>query len=174
MGRRSEPAEIKEAKGNPGHRPMGAVTTDELPVSDSDAPEILTDDAKEVWNQLVPDLRRVNLLRKTDEIVFAIFCEQVAKYWLSIRELEKVGHVYETDSNHGSMRRKDPWVDIGDSAYRNIMKAVDDFGLSPLARQRIFQMTAQIAQPALPGPLGEAAEKASAAVPEKPLHGFLN
>src|ERR687895_2396251 len=50
------------------------------PVQSVDCPEHLSDEAKEVWNRLAPDLRRKGLLTTWDSDAFAVYCEAVIQH----------------------------------------------------------------------------------------------
>jgi len=78
-GRRPDPAEVKQAKSNPGRRKIatppdtpGELT---LPLVNSTPPRHLKGKPLEVWNRIAPKFARLNLLCATDHNAFAVYWE---------------------------------------------------------------------------------------------------
>lgn len=148
MGRRGpkpEPAAVKEAKGNPGRRPIGS----DPAVDQADArvapPAWLKKDGLAVWQRLAPRLSALKLLTQTDVETFARYCRNFAR-WLRMQErLDKQGEIYEIETASGIVRRADPAFLIGDRLERQLAAAEAAFGLNPADRQRIFAARAGMA-----------------------------
>lgn len=168
-GRRPEPGEVKEAKGNPGRRPNATGAAVELPGLGAEAPEQLTGEARTIWGALAPELARMKLLRATDAPVFARYCDHLARFWRVKAALDGVGEVYETDSAHGRMLRINPWFAVLDRLCKRLEALEDRIGLSPAARQQLLLRMAAVPAAPLPGPLGEAAEIRAPAAPTTPI-----
>jgi P27 family predicted phage terminase small subunit len=163
-GRRPEPAALQEAKGNPGRRKPRAQI--EVAPADGRAPEHLSRDAKLVWAALAPELERLKFLRLTDVPAFARYCSDLAKYWEITRKLATQTETYWTESNHGRLQRVNPLFLVQDRIARRLNDIEDRFGLSPAARQRIFQQLAA-ATPMLP--LGDTAPSTQQPTAESPI-----
>lgn len=148
-GRRPEPAAVKEAKGNPGGRPIGA----EVEVAElrDGVPEQLTaEDARAVWRELAPELKRLNFLKATDVEPFARYCATVADYWDVAEKVAAEGKVYESESQHGKLKRINPLFVVQERLHKRLLDLEDRFGLSPASRQSIMQRMATLVQPTLP------------------------
>ena len=77
-GRKPKPAEVREAQGNPGHRPMPTAAHD-VPGLKASAPKGLPVAARRIWEELAPELGRMKLLRTTDFGAFSRYCEHLAR-----------------------------------------------------------------------------------------------
>lgn len=137
-GRKSEPAEMKEAKGNPGRRPVHTAPAEALPILGEAAPKELNAAGKAAWNKLTPHLREMRLTRATDQTALARYCNHVARYWKLERAIRKDGEVYLTETNHGSMKRINPAFAVQDRVEKRMEALEDRLGLSPRARQEIL------------------------------------
>ena len=82
MGKRGPaptPTNLKILRGNPGHRPLN----DKEPRPDADrvrCPSRLSPDAKKIWREIAPSLKRLGLLTNLDVSELAKFCEMEAMY----------------------------------------------------------------------------------------------
>lgn len=132
-----EPGEIKAKKGNPGKRKL--VTTPEcLPELSSDVPDWLSEDAAQVWNTLIPDLKNLKFFRNTDVMAFSRYCEYFAT-WKNLKvKVDQKGETYETSSRHGDMQRLNPDFVAMLRIDDKLEHYEDRFGLSPAARQRVM------------------------------------
>jgi P27 family predicted phage terminase small subunit len=123
MGRRRQPAEVQEAKGNPGRRPIakGAAKEDgtvaQPAVSTGGLPEWidtrhriprgrkgwgnaarLSGLAERIWNFAHPELVRLNLVKSLDEIALGIYCRAVAEYVDCTDTIDREGAWYSATS----------------------------------------------------------------------------
>jgi len=186
MGRRGpkpQPAVVKEAKGNPGHRPIGA---DAAPAEAATAgvtpPTWLKSGGLEVWKRLAPRLIAQRLLSQIDAETFARYCRNFSRWHKMQAIVDKNKEFYESESAHGKLWRIHPAFSIAERLEKNLMAAEDRFGLNPAERQRIFAARAQAganpdlfnARPGTPSPLdaprGDDAEQSKA----KSAIGLLN
>lgn len=145
-GRKRTPAEITEAKGNPGRRRV--VKAPALPSSpDALAPPIrLTAAQRRWWDVIVPGLTRLNLLRDTDRAALTRYVTQLANWERASIELSKSDLVYVSKSAHNpdGMLRMNPWALAMERAERQLISLEDRFGLSPRARQELIQRQANL------------------------------
>lgn len=142
-GRRSDPAAVKRAKGNPGRRPIGddpklaedTAVASELKTVVPEAPVWLKKRALQIWKKLAPRLTQQRLLTPTDAWTFAKYCRNYAR-WLEANEwLDKNGMHYETDTGYDRVRSM---MMISIRLEPILERAEDRFGLNPAERQRIF------------------------------------
>lgn len=146
MGRRGpkpEPASVKLAKGNSGHRPIGVEPSKEEQAANAaasrvDAPAWLLADGLDVWKRLAPRLIGQKLLFQIDAETFGRYCKNFAR-WLKMQgRLDDMGEIYEIETASGKVRRADPAYLIADRLERQLTAAEASFGLNPAERQRIF------------------------------------
>ena len=175
-GRKGQPAEVKDAKGNPGNRPNKAASTDALPEDKGGAPAHLKAEAKKIWAALAPHLQRSKLMRVTDRNAFARYCQSLADYWEATRQLGTNGHVYDAPmTNGGTMKRINPWFGVQDRIGRRLENLEDRFGLSPRSRQEVMFRMASLG--ATPPPLPAGDDELPLAQPDSAAKGpvgFLN
>jgi len=167
MGRRGpkpEPAAIKQAKGNPGRRAIGADPATPAEAAQTDAPEKavvvvaaptwLKKEGLKIWDRLAPRLISMKLLSPIDAEPFGRYCQNFARWAKMQRILDEEGEVYESESAHGKLKRVHPAFLIGDRVERQLLAAEDRFGINPAERQRLY--AARASQPTFPGelPLG--------------------
>src|SRR5690348_14737446 len=122
MGRRGpkpEPASVKLAKGNSGHRPIGEEPSVAEQAANAAAvkvepPAWLKKEGLEVWKRLAPRLLGQKLLFPIDAETFGRYCRNFAR-WLKMQAvLDKEGETYESESPHGKYKRAHPAYLIGD------------------------------------------------------------
>ena len=167
-GRRAEPAAVKKAKGNPGRRPVRAVSADGVAPAQSQGAmpgfintrgkvgrgkaamaraAVMSSLTEQVWNHVHDELSRLNLLQRLDETALGIFCRAVAEYAQCNVELDRDGMHYDAQSyaNAGPdkpvqiLKRLHPAFQIRREAIKVIREQSEVLGLNPSARQRLFR-----------------------------------
>jgi P27 family predicted phage terminase small subunit len=142
-GPKPQSAEVKRAKGNPGRRRLVDAPAS-LPGLSIAAPQRLALSARKIWEQLAPELGRLNFLRESDRPAFERYCEHLAKWWEMTRALRKEGMTYFSKSDHNpdGLFRVNPKFLIRERLEKRIEVLEDRFGLSPAARQQILHRAA--------------------------------
>ena len=147
-GRKPAPAVVKEAKGNPGRRPVGSDPVDTSQTGGVAPPVWLKGEGLKVWNRLAPNVARLKLLTPVDAESFARYCRNLSR-WLKMQDvLDKEGETYESESAHGKLKRAHPAFLIGDRLARLLESQEAVFGLNPAERQRIFAARSMTPDPA--------------------------
>ena len=148
-GPKPAPAAIKEAKGNPGRRRIGADPVIDTSLTGGVAPPAwLKREGLKTWARLAPNLARLKLLTPVDAESFGRYCRDLAR-WLKMQDrLDKMGEVYEIVTASGTVRRPDPSFMIGDRLERTLLAYEDRFGLNPSERQRLFAARSMTPDPA--------------------------
>lgn len=140
-GRRAQPETVREKKAPVRSRrtkPAAPTTEAHVPESRLKAPSWLKGEGLKIWDRRAPMLRAAKLLSSADELVFARYCRNFAA-WLKLRAvLDRKGYTYESESNHGKLRRADPNFLIADRLERQLLAVEDRFGMNPAERQRIM------------------------------------
>ncbi len=145
MGRRAQSPELKEARGNPGKRPIKKISTVVAHIK-LQRPSWLTDAlAKKVWDQLLGSL---HFLRESDGNVFGRYCVYLADWVTATKEIKASGgSVYTTSSQHvQDMLRINPWFTVRSRLEDDLVKLEEKLGLTPLDRQKIIANLAHAAQ----------------------------
>ncbi len=176
MARRPERNEVKRAKGNPGRRPIvdsapaGAVASEAAaegslpdwvntakmvakrrPANAKQRAEFMTALTRQVWDFARPELVKMNLVKRIDEPALAIWCRAMAEYIAAIIELDRDGTTYTTTSAHsGLLHRLHPATRMRKDALQTMKEIGDTLGITPMSRQRLFQMMADAGRGALP------------------------
>lgn len=176
MGRRPERSEVKRAKGNPGRRPIVEVAPDgdlpSGPSKDGALPDwvntakliarrrprtqkeravFMTGLTQQVWEFQHPELVKMNLIKRIDEPALAIYCRAMAEYIAAIIELDRDGTTYKTESAHsGTLYRLHPATRMRKEALQTMREYGDTLGITPMSRQRLFQMMADAGRGTLP------------------------
>lgn len=187
-GRKPKPDALKIAQGNPGNRPLATEKSTAAAEADQNLPSIggvpkyLSKEGAAIWRELVPQLDRVRFVKSTDRGLLARYCDLVADYWKATRRIRRAGHSYESNSNHGKLRRINPDFQVQMRLQRELMNMEDRIGLSPQARQKIMQDLAAAVptdlfpngenrnNPAGPGTGGDVDSAVGILVTGSPLH----
>lgn len=149
-GPKPEPAAVKVAKGNPGHRPIGIDPVDETKASDAapqpkiPPPAWLKGEGRKVWESLAPRLTAMKLLTPIDSLTFGRYCKNFALWLKMQRRLTRRGEIYEIETASGRVRRTDPAFLIADRIDKRLESVEDRFGLNPAERQRLYAQRAAI------------------------------
>lgn len=175
MGRPSKPAELKQAQGNLGKRPVIVASESAAPVLRDPPPETLDRRAWPIWTELVSRLRDLKFFRESDRYALEAYCDAVLEFHLANKNVRREGNVYWTDSKHGKMKRCNPMRIVKRDALRTMQHYEAQLGLSPRARQDMQLKLASFGQPSLPGVDKPAQPNApqAPAEPEGPT-AFLN
>lgn len=141
-GPKPKPAELAEAQGNPGHRPIvKSVTSVEIPAIDTDIepPIKLSPRGREIWGNIIKSARTLGFVKGSDARALARYCDHFDR-WLKVREkVDDKGETYETESRHGRMQRINPDFIVMTRLEERMTMIEDRFGFSPSARQSILR-----------------------------------
>jgi P27 family predicted phage terminase small subunit len=120
--------------GNPGRRPpqpARAVLGKIAPVM----PEYLSIGAQKVWQKVVPDMERLEILDRIDEDILAHYCSAQAKYLMADSMLGNPED-FRVDSNRGEVMLSQ-WYKIYDKEASRVERLADKLGLTPSSRRRM-------------------------------------
>jgi P27 family predicted phage terminase small subunit len=106
----------------------------ELPPSEPDCPEWLSEEAKAEWGRIVPTLVQLVGVHKIDRALLATYCETWADYHRVVLELREEGETYESMTQNGTIIRLHPMVQIRNASRDGLTKLGSKLGLSPSAR----------------------------------------
>jgi len=132
-GRKPKPRKLKLIEGNPGKRPIKKPS-----ISETDdhvtMPRFLGAEAKKLWKELAPELKKRGLLTALDRAAFSGLCASYGHMVEMERIIQKEGS---TIVDNRGVTRKHPAVTILNQFFSLFKSFSEMFGLSPLARERI-------------------------------------
>ncbi len=102
-------------------------------------PDWISDAAKVVWEQLIPQLEDLNVLAKVDVYPLARYCQMFVQ-WREVEDfIAKRGTVYPLKDKNGDVRciQQFPQVSIANKLAVALLRLEQEFGLTPAARARI-------------------------------------
>ena len=133
-GRPPIPTALNRLRGFPGHQARNRREPEPLPAS-ADCPKSIADDAiaRETWDELAPELIRLNLLTTIDRPVLASAC----RWWAVYRRADATlgGDAVYISRNNG--RQALPEVLIALRAWKAATDVFDRFGVTPSSRTRL-------------------------------------
>ncbi len=137
-GPRPAPTKLKMARGNPGRRPLNL----KEPKPSSAGPRrplTLSKLGDTCWRSLIPKLRALGALTKTDTDMLACYCETHAR-WRAARDwIDKHGVKYPVMGDDGRPKVWKPWPDVNVEAVsrRDLIRLAGEFGMTPSSRTQI-------------------------------------
>ena len=172
-GRHNKPGALKEAQGNPGHRPIPKEPLPEQPAQVLHAlPTGMSADAQRTYEMIGGELRRMNFIKPSDEPLLQRYADTLARFWRVTAEIDRLGgETYEAETTvGGTMQRMRPQFMVQDRLERRLQPMEDRLGLSPMARQQyLVRMAATGASPMLPGiPSAEKRPGGATVIPRRP------
>jgi len=161
VGRPAKPTALKRLSGNPGHRALNEAEPRFTPHSGY-CPRWLSDEAKEVWRRLAPELIACGLLTVVDGMALEALCESYAQWRRALMDMRvngttsvsrKESHgeyeqqhlptmIHETTfvSDKGYLQQR-PEVSIANNAVKQLRAFMAEFGMTPSSRTRVTMAT---------------------------------
>jgi P27 family predicted phage terminase small subunit len=127
------PRSLREARGNPGHRPLPPEHV--KPTAGAGRPPELSDAGRAEWDRLEKELLRLGLLTTVDRGLFAAYCEAWANFAWATGALAEDGRT--TTAGNGT-EIPHPAVAIQIRSAELMRKIAADFGFSPADRMRLL------------------------------------
>lgn len=141
MGRRGPapaPAALKLIKGRQPGRDSGGRPVPEAPKfkrGAPDAPELLSEAARQEWYRIVPGLDELDLLKPEDFAALVEHCETWATYIEAIALVRRDGIVVTNPDN--GRQYKNPALAAVESAGQQLRASCREFGLTPSSEQNL-------------------------------------
>jgi P27 family predicted phage terminase small subunit len=132
-GRKPTPIEVRQAEGNPGHRPLPA------PVviggkRGLEPPKGMPSEAKKAWESIVPTLEAVGVIDTVDAMALEAMCVQWARHKEAGRVITAQGHMA-----RGSQGQpvEHPALASERNAAAMFLRFAEQYALTPVARTRL-------------------------------------
>lgn len=136
MGRKPVPTKLKIVKGtdqpcriNPDEPEPVVSLPDPPPEWKKANPVALTE-----WERITPHLYELGLLTAVDRAALVAYCEAWSRLRQAEAEIAKTGLLVET--TNGNLIQS-PAVGIANTAFKNMLAAATEFGLTPSSRTRV-------------------------------------
>lgn len=133
-GRKKTPTAVLKIRGS--WRAKTRKSEPKPPRGKPDCPEILSEAAKEKWNQLIPILDDMGLLSKIDGDAIARYCESWARWADAIKWIHEKGEFYPLKDDNGNVKclQQFPQVGIANHMAEQMNRLAAQFGMTPSAR----------------------------------------
>ena len=145
-----KPTALRSVEGRRGHQAAKKQEPDPDYLDDLTPPAWLPKDARDVWNNVAPKLRKARILTVADVEMLAMGCVSIAQYRRAVR---KAGARMVIDPAKGASASAEPgddpaeeapkgaslnaWVIIQSMTFKQAMKVFSEFGMSPASRTRL-------------------------------------
>ena len=133
-GRPPKPTAIKELAGNPGKRPLNRLEPKprvEIPP----CPQWLTAEGKREYKRHAKMLVELRVLTEVDRLALAAMVNEFAKWREAEEMVKELGAVITSDRTGAPYLN--PWQNIASTHFKNMVKLMVEFGLTPASRARI-------------------------------------
>lgn len=127
-GRPPKPTALKLVEGNKGKRAINAQEPDPEYLNDLTPPAWMPEEAKVVWNEVAPKLRRARVLTELDVVELSRACVWEAKF-RTAAIMAAADPVHEKNIS--------PWMIVKSMSSKQANAIFAQFGMSPVARSRI-------------------------------------
>lgn len=134
MARPRKPTSLKLVEGNAGKRALNGNEPEPMLLTDLTPPPHLAPRSAEVWKQLAPMLRRLQVLTEADVIALEMLCDSVADYRLARAELGD-DFVRHTDKG-GQMVSQ--WLVAKQMSSKRAEAFMSKFGMDPVSRSKVM------------------------------------
>ena len=117
------------------------------PIPPEEAPECpdwLMLEAKRVWDQIVPRLRKMGLATIIDSNALMRYCVALVRWRKAVKFIEENGEAYPLKDKHGKVTylQQFPQVSIAHKLSLELLRLEQQFGMTPSARSTIDVGTA--------------------------------
>lgn len=154
------PPNVHLLKGNPSHKPIGALLDDVVrpDVEIPDCPKHLKGEARAEWKLITPELFKLGLIAKIDRAALTGYCYNWATHVWAVRRIDAMnaedptgerGRVWNTPSGY---KQISVLQSINNRALEQMAKFLAMFGMSPSDRSRVTQSDPQLGLPGVEQP----------------------
>jgi P27 family predicted phage terminase small subunit len=148
MGRPAMPTHLRVITGNAGRRPVDPDVAVAADAALPDCPTHLNPAAIAEWHRIVPELVKAGLLAAIDRAALALYCQAFARWQLAE---EKIAELADKDPDGAGLvcaaangfKQLTQWNVISNRAQEQLLKYLQEFGLSPSTRARVAALAKQ-------------------------------
>jgi P27 family predicted phage terminase small subunit len=126
---------MRVIEGNPSRRPLPENEPQPVvPIKLADAPEYLTENAKQEWGEIGPPLHRLGLLTEIDLPVFEMYCLARGNVVAATEEMKSTTMTITTDKGN---EVQNPIIGILNRSIEISLKLATEFGMTPSSRSKV-------------------------------------
>lgn len=133
-GRKPKPTAAKKLAGNPGKRKLNEAEPTFGAPANLDAPDHLSDKAKDEWDRLAGELSRAGVLTTVDTTTLAAYCEAFAQ-WVDAKAIVATDGL--TIDNAMGATVVHPAVRIADISVKQMVRLASELGITPASRSKV-------------------------------------
>ena len=142
MGRRGPaptPTAILKLRGSPRATRRDRKDEPPGPPGRPDRPVWLDDQAREMWDHLVPLLEVMRVLTRIDGNALARYCRLWARWRKAESFIDSKGEMYPLKDNQGGVKCFVQWPQVGiaNKLAQQLTRLEQEFGMTPAARARV-------------------------------------
>jgi P27 family predicted phage terminase small subunit len=130
------PFMIRRLRGNPGKRALRPPVEPSVLPKCPEPPAWLHDYAKQEWWRVAPELHVLGLLASVDTACLAAYCMSYAMWRQAAEQLADESLLAETRAGQPC---RNPLIKIIADAAADMVRYAGEFGLTPIARDRLAQ-----------------------------------
>lgn len=134
-GRKPKPTAKKQLAGNPGKRALNTAEPQFSKITQIDPPDWFSERAATMWNMIIPELLRENVVAITDLHNVEAFCTAYDN-WRMAQESIKAHGIVVTGATGGPM--KNPALTAANETMRQMVTFGSMLGLDPASRTRLI------------------------------------
>lgn len=127
------PTALKILAGNPGKRPLNENEPQPEPAIPS-APDHLSDEARQEWERVVPELFALGLLSHVDRAALAAYCAAYGRWVEAERMIREHGM---TQLSPNGYVQQSPHLSIANKALAQMKAFLTEFGMTPSSRSKV-------------------------------------
>ena len=136
---RKIPTHLRLLRGNPGKRPIRPEPEPPIPQTLPEPPPFLSEDARNEWWRVVPELRALGLLTALDLMPLAAYCNAYGRWVVAERLLAAMADKDATTKGlllkgSAGSAMANPLIKIARCAAADMVHFAGEFGMTPRAR----------------------------------------
>ena len=133
MGPKPKPTKIKELQGTTR---SDRLNLDEPypEIGRPRAPDHLSVDALEEWNNIVDELVNLGIMTRIDTAALAAYCQAYGRWADAERKIQQSGLIIKTSNGNVV---QNPFVGIANRSMEIMHKFLSEFGMTPSSRTRV-------------------------------------
>jgi P27 family predicted phage terminase small subunit len=136
-GRPRIPTHLKILRGNRGHRPIDPDIEPQPEKKAPSCPKHVQGDKRKVWRWVSKELKAMGILTRVDGLMLEGLCSQIVTFRKAQSELDKPDSALLYKSPKSGWASPNPFIQIRDTAWRNIQSICTEYGMSAASRTRI-------------------------------------
>ena len=137
-GRKRKPTQLRVIQGTARKDRLRADEPEpERLDGDIDPPAWLSERAREIWAEIIPELQRMNVFTRIDVMAAAHLCDAQAQFLECRAVIARDGRTYTSATEKGEITRPRPEVLMGTEAERRVRALMVEFGMTPSSRTRV-------------------------------------